>query len=71
MTTKESAQDVIASFDQLSPAEQVIVTREIAKRMKRAHDENRGGPVEDEELTFLTDQMFQIYDREEERNGSA
>ncbi len=39
--------------------------------MKRVHDENEGAQFGDDELTFLTDQMFQMYDREEERNGSA
>jgi len=71
MSTKESAQDVLASFDRLTPAEQLTVTKEIARRMKRARDEDEGGPLHEEELTFLTDQMFQMYDREEEHNGSA
>jgi hypothetical protein len=71
MTIKESVQDILASFDQLSPAEQAIVTKEIAKRIRHAQDESQGGPLAEEEITYLTDQMFQIYDGEEERNGCA
>ncbi|MEX0678462.1 MAG: hypothetical protein WD063_15385 [Pirellulales bacterium] len=71
MTMTEFVQDVLASFDRLSRAEQAIVVREIAKRVKHGQDENEGGPLAEDELTFLTDQMFQMYDREEERNGSA
>ena len=69
MTMTESVQDLLASFDRLSPVEQVMVTREIARRMKQA--QNEGALLDEDELNFLTDQMFQMYDREEERNGSA
>lgn len=71
MTMTESVQDVLASFDRLSPAERAIVVREIVERVKHGQVENEWGPLEEDELTFLTDQMFQMYDREEDRNGSA
>jgi hypothetical protein len=67
----DSAHDVLASFDRLSPAERAIVVREIAKRVRHAKDQYEGMRLEEDELTLLTDQMFQMYDREEERNGST
>jgi hypothetical protein len=66
MAISDPVQDILASFDRLSPSERAHVLREIAKRL------NTGRNAEEltgDELTFLTDQTFQMYDREEECNA--
>lgn len=68
MTTE--AQQVLASFGQLSAEEQLFVGREIQKRVKKIRDPFADvdfSPMDEEERTFLAARLFAMYDEEEAR----
>lgn len=60
--------DILASFDQLPRAEQIVVAKEIQSRFVNVLDFS---PMSDGELAFLADELFQMYDKEESENASA
>ena len=66
MTTE--AESVLTSFSQLSPEEQVIVGKEIQKRVEEITDPFADvdfSPIEPEERTHLVRRLFAMYDEEE------
>ena len=60
--------DWLRTFEQFSVEEQEILVKEIFKRVDQRSELL---PLEDEELAQLADELFQLYDREEEENGTA
>ena len=67
MATAESIQNLLSAFDQLSPEEKLVVAKEIGRRIATTAELSRGNL--EEELAFLADQTFQMYDREEVQDG--
>jgi hypothetical protein len=61
-------EEMLVSFDRLSVEEQKILAKEILKRLDERPELP---PLEDEELVYLSDQLFQMYDKEEEENGTS
>lgn len=55
----KTARDVIAAFEALSPADQLAVAVEIARRVAAVNE------LPDEAFDILADQIFQAYDSEE------
>ena len=65
MTTE--AQNVLTSFSQLSPEEQVLVGKEIQKRVEEMDPfaDVDFSPIEPEERTQMVRRLFAMYDEEE------
>ena len=66
MTT--AAENVLTSFSQLSPEEQLLVGTEIRKRVEEMTDPFADvdfSPIDPEERTHLVRRMFAMYDEEE------
>jgi hypothetical protein len=59
--------NLLNSFAQLSPAEQITFVKELRKKCQV---DDTSIP-EFEEMSYIADQMFQAYDREEAENASA
>lgn len=69
-----AVEQFLASFDRLSRSEQVCAVKEIQDRMMAApvdESELDFTPLTDEELTQLTDELFQMSDAEEARRHGA
>lgn len=64
-----SAQQLLSSFDALEPSEQVIVVRGILSRLKMREDCE--GEITEEDLTYMADEVFQMMDEAERRNGTS
>ncbi|HEX4129712.1 MAG TPA: hypothetical protein VHZ24_06690 [Pirellulales bacterium] len=64
----DAVQQLLASFDQLSPADQLVVVKEIDKRIATELDHS---PLSDDDLVFLADELFQMADREEEHRRNV
>jgi hypothetical protein len=71
MSSIDSVQTFLAFFDRLSPTEKRIAVKELGERVKRDLEQAEGATLEEDELNFLSDELFQMYDREEKANGSA
>lgn len=54
-------------FERFSVEEQELLAKEVFKRVVPRPELS---PLEDEELVYLSDQLFQMYDKEEEENGT-
>jgi hypothetical protein len=62
----DAVQQILASFQQLSPADQLVVAKEIDKRITLESDH---APLTDDELAYLADELFQMMDKEEGKAG--
>lgn len=58
--------ELLILFDQLATSDQALAFKEIYKRFQPPDE---APPLEDGELVFLADQLFQLYDEEEARNA--
>ena len=62
------ARNILTSFSQLSPEEQMLVGKEIQKRVEELTDPFADvdfSPIEPEERTHMVRRMFAMYDKEE------
>ena len=71
MPLTDSVQDMLSVFDRLSPDEKLVFAKEIGKRVKQNIENAEGGPLDDDELMFISDQIFRMFDREEEWSQAA
>lgn len=68
------AREWLASFERLSPKEQLLVAKEIQKRFEDVPDSSDEeeldmSPISAEEMTFMAARLFQMYDEEERQHG--
>lgn len=71
------AQNLLASFAQLSREEQLLVGEEIQRRLETGMCERENceredwdmSPPTDEEMIYMASKLFQMYDDEERQNG--
>jgi hypothetical protein len=75
LNTMTAAQQVLASFDQLSDEEQLVVAKEVQRRAEAITDPFADldfSPIEAEERTYMARKLFAMYDEEEARkDGQA
>lgn len=80
MTAKEmthltaNAERWLASFEQLSREEQLIVAKEVQRRLGGTPAESDNldmSPPTDEEMIYMASQLFGMYDEEERQHGCA
>ena len=65
-------QQWLASFDRLSTEEQLLVAKEIQRRVEAStisSDDLDMSPPSEEEMTYMASKLFQMYDEEERQNG--
>ena len=67
-----AVQEWLASFDRLSEEEQLVVAKEVQRRINEPSNGSEDldmSPSTDEEMTYMASTLFKMYDEEERQNG--